>query len=699
MAFHVGCTLILTPDSFRSEPHRMQKAIEEFRPTIAQFTSIVFEMLPSPDSLLSATTSLRILLIGGSHFPLEFINSIRSSDNGTRVFNVYGVTEVSCWATCYEVEIGCSEVLIGDPIDGTTLEIDSDGQLILGGPRQCYVNGQKAEKHETGDRIERRAERGLKITGRMDRLVKHKGIRVCLDHLTEISIREHPLTYFIHFKNRNLIQFISGPTTSNDFPYTKTIELNQNSSVLVTVIRVPELPINTSGKIDENELKKICDQYFGSNGIRELKKLIEKKMNIRLEEVMDKSFVSIGINSLLAAELSIHFGKQQDEVMRKMLDDQITIRQILNSFDDFQEKETRKKSNDMIEIVQKRQPKMKWAVDLHKCIDGNMLIIRDTMLVCASHSGIIVAVNPKTGDCLWRTNCGVRFECTPILVNEEIVIGCKGRGLCFLNSKSGELLSIQEYEEGFGIRSECAFDEEFIYFTTENGYFHAVDPKNRRSVFRESIEKRGGGTSVGPLVFSDNSIFATTTSGCLVKIIKRPTFHISFTKQFGPIFSKPLILDGNSLLITSVHGVLTIVNAENGKSKDTISLDNENCFCSPMAINEHLLVATQSGKCVLLNTVPKLQISKVFQFDLPGISFVKPLKLIGSYKNSHELLMMSKNGWILFAHLRNLNQFENVTAYPISNKEVFTSPEIIENENERIVLIAGRDDYLRAFYF
>lgn len=97
-----------------------------------QLTPTVFEMLPSADSLLSATSSLRILLLGGSHFPISSINSCRSPENKTRVFNVYGVTEVSCWASYFEVEHGCSEVLIGEAIYGTQLGVDSDGQLILG---------------------------------------------------------------------------------------------------------------------------------------------------------------------------------------------------------------------------------------------------------------------------------------------------------------------------------------------------------------------------------------------------------------------------------------------------------------------------------------------------------------------------------------------------------------------------------------
>ncbi|EGT36223.1 hypothetical protein CAEBREN_12473 [Caenorhabditis brenneri] len=661
MAFHIGCKLILTPDNFRSEPHRMQNALEEFRPTFAQvpvfspffsnfrknhrniqFTATVFEMLPYPDSILSATSSLRIMLMGGSHFPLSFINSIRSPNNSTRVFNVYGVTEVSCWATYFEVEIGCSEVLIGDVIDGSTIEIDSNGQLILGGQRQCYVNGNKFEKHETGDRVKMTENGGLRIIGRMDRMVKHQGTRVCLDQLAEVALQEDPSiqsVHFIHFKHRNLLQFTTGPATSSANFHTKSIQFD-GMTLIITVIHIPNMPINSSGKVDETELKRIAEEHFSSmqTGGKPFQKLIETRLKIRLKEVMDNSFVSIGVNSLIAAELSSLFGSEQEFVMRKMLDNRTTIREILNSFDKPEMAiKTKRNMTKTVYVEMKKQPRMKWAVDLKKCIDGNILVVSNTLAICASHSGIVIAVNPLNGNHIWTTNCGVRFECTPVLVNQEIVIGCKKEGLYFLCLKTGGILSIQRYEDGFGIRSKCAFDGEFIYITTENGHFHAVDPQ------------------------------------------KHPFFKVSFERKFGPIFSEPLFIDENSVLVTSVHGILTILNCKTGELKDSISLTDENCFCAPLKIEEFLLVTTKSGHVILLNIQPKLQINKVFQFPLPGISFVKSPKILYTHTGINELMFISKNGWILFAKLRiagNVKEFEESTAFPISNKEVFTSAEL-----------------------
>ncbi|PIC42779.1 hypothetical protein B9Z55_009743 [Caenorhabditis nigoni] len=626
MAFHVGCRLLITPDIFRSEPHRMQKAIEQFKPTIAQFTPTVFEMLPSPDCLLSSTSSLRILLIGGSHFPLDYINSIRCSGNTTRIFNVYGVTEVSCWASYFEIEIGCEEVLIGKEVMGTTLEVDANNQLILGGPRQCYVNGNKAERHETGDLVGKTKNGELRLVGRMDRMVKHRGVRVCLDQLTELILKQQPtstqLAYSIHYKNRDIVIFVTGPSTSNDVS-SILVPLDNTTFVMVRTIHVESLPINSSGKVDEYELRRICEERFCSVSRRNMvKKLLKEKLGVDLDEVLDQSFVEIGVNSLMAAEISLYFGDDQENVTREILNNTTTIRKVLETFGTSEDPSCfieEKTDQQVIRVSKKRQPKMKWSVDLGKCIDGNILVIRNDLVVCASHSGVIVAMDPKIGRCLWRTECKVRFECAPILANRRIVIGSKSHGLFFLCLETGKILNVID----LAVRSTCASNENFIFCSTNDGYFHSIDPESFSPIFHHKIEPNGGGTSIGPIIAPDGSVFATTTSGLFSRITNHSNLHVSLQKKMGPIFSEPLFLEDNTVLVTSVNGVLTIISSDTGEEKDSKSLKNENCFCAPLKIGPNkILVATQSGKIIDLDIKPKLRISIIYRFDLPGISFI-----------------------------------------------------------------------------
>lgn len=54
--------------------------------------------------VLSANTSLRVLALGGEAFPvLSLLKSWKHKENKTSIFNLYGITEVSSWATCYKI--------------------------------------------------------------------------------------------------------------------------------------------------------------------------------------------------------------------------------------------------------------------------------------------------------------------------------------------------------------------------------------------------------------------------------------------------------------------------------------------------------------------------------------------------------------------------------------------------------------------
>lgn len=53
-------------------------------------------------TILSATSSLRILELGGEPCPSRScLYSWKDSHNRTQFYNVYGLTEVSCWATIH----------------------------------------------------------------------------------------------------------------------------------------------------------------------------------------------------------------------------------------------------------------------------------------------------------------------------------------------------------------------------------------------------------------------------------------------------------------------------------------------------------------------------------------------------------------------------------------------------------------------
>lgn len=56
------------------------------------------------EKILSESSCVKVLVLGGEAFPVDLIRRNWNLKNKTRIFNIYGITEVSCWATCAEVD-------------------------------------------------------------------------------------------------------------------------------------------------------------------------------------------------------------------------------------------------------------------------------------------------------------------------------------------------------------------------------------------------------------------------------------------------------------------------------------------------------------------------------------------------------------------------------------------------------------------
>ncbi|GMR43577.1 hypothetical protein PMAYCL1PPCAC_13772, partial [Pristionchus mayeri] len=69
---------------------------------------------------------------------LHLINSVRHSDCPTRIFDVYGITEVSDWATVVEVHDRAITITLGEPIDDTEITVDHKRRILIGGSRRRY---------------------------------------------------------------------------------------------------------------------------------------------------------------------------------------------------------------------------------------------------------------------------------------------------------------------------------------------------------------------------------------------------------------------------------------------------------------------------------------------------------------------------------------------------------------------------------
>lgn len=136
-----GASLLIAPD--RTEilfPENNQNSITFWQTTPSRF--LQFSNSDIRNKILSANSTLKILALGGE--PLNSIKRLRElkhSDNKTKIYTLYGVTEMSCWACVAELDLNTAsdnEVPLGNCLSETQVIVDKlkenqhTGKIVLG---------------------------------------------------------------------------------------------------------------------------------------------------------------------------------------------------------------------------------------------------------------------------------------------------------------------------------------------------------------------------------------------------------------------------------------------------------------------------------------------------------------------------------------------------------------------------------------
>ncbi|XP_033821595.2 beta-alanine-activating enzyme isoform X1 [Periophthalmus magnuspinnatus] len=307
MALTSGAKLLIVPALLKRMPKRLtQLLFKSHKTTIFQATPSLFSRFgPSilKEDVLSASSSLRILLLGGESCPTpKQLADWKHKDNKTDIYNIYGITEVSCWACCYRIterelqSRQTSPVPLGVQLSGTKVEVrdehgvvikEGDGQVFIGGEhRVCLLDDEdtlvSGTMRATGDWVKLKNGQ-MHFLGRRDRMIKRHGQRLSLDEVQQLILMV-PLVEACAvdiYENHRLIAFIvmsksEGSKVSPIVVCDATVkeeqeggagdmgriileELSQSLahfSVPDTVVIVPEIPLTAHGKVDMKALIK-----------------------------------------------------------------------------------------------------------------------------------------------------------------------------------------------------------------------------------------------------------------------------------------------------------------------------------------------------------------------------------------------------------------------------------------------------------
>ncbi|XP_012721863.2 beta-alanine-activating enzyme [Fundulus heteroclitus] len=297
LALSSGAQLLMVPAVIKKMPSRLaQLLFKDHRTTVLQVTPTLlmrFGRRILKQDVLSSTSSLRVLALGGEACPSPAqLRSWRHEDNKTCLYNIYGITEVSCWASCCRIPepLTASSVALGTPLMDTVVEVrdedgcvvtQGEGQVFIGGEdRVCLLDGEDTvvpgTMRATGDWVNVK-DAELHYLGRKDRMVKRNGKRLNLDSVQQLILslpRVEACAVGLH-EGVRLLAFVvastseardhQGEADGADGDLQRSV-LKQLSPLVPshcipdTVVLVPALSLTPHGKADMKALMRIYEK-------------------------------------------------------------------------------------------------------------------------------------------------------------------------------------------------------------------------------------------------------------------------------------------------------------------------------------------------------------------------------------------------------------------------------------------------------
>uniref|UniRef100_A0A915BNA9 AMP-dependent synthetase/ligase domain-containing protein n=1 Tax=Parascaris univalens TaxID=6257 RepID=A0A915BNA9_PARUN len=631
LALSIGSELLIVSDSLRSRPAMLANVLLKFHASFVQMTPSLLKLLPHSAlvKIFDEKSVLRILLLGGEAFPSKFLSHYISEGTRVNIFNVYGVTEVSCWASCRQWKSGEDEVDIGDPLLDTTFRVDSAGQLLIGGQRRCFLDGQLAEEWTpTGDVVERRCSGKLFWKGRCDDQIKVNGIRVNLTEIVNAVERVDGVysAIAIGWRNKAVVLFVKGQHADIANNLRKQIPPKWFPHAIVPL---SEWPLNRHGKVDRDALLKIFEQQ---NSLTKREDIASVLANYGIDTIKHQTatFHSLGLTSLYATELMFkleHLLKEPNfSLLPFLLSETSTVGDLLGllHLDGALSSDDRSECFETITEISPLkgiyESSLIWEWDSLKCIDATP-IVHEGRVFIGSHSGRFVSINIIDGHKNWEIRLPNRIEATAALQYGIIAVGCYDHFVYFIDQRNGTI--VWSFETGDIIKATPTFVAEGECIVASHDHFaYLLDYNNRTKRWQLQCD---GGILAKPTLLHNFAIIASLSGKLICASLKAgiPSWEVHVG---SPLFASIcLVEEGRNFIVADVRGNVSLRDCFTGSEIESFAV-NESIFAVPQIINSSMgVLLTQCGSVIFFH-IQSFSIYKCLR--IKSSSFVRPPVLI-----------------------------------------------------------------------
>lgn len=582
-------------------------------------------------------TQLRILVFGGEPFPSKILTYERS----LKIFNIYGITEISCWATIYEVQDD-NEVFIGKPLDETFLKICNEGkevqegfgELVLGSKtRHCYVNNEikKVDWRFTGDLVMKNS-KGIKYIGRNDSKIKRLGHQIFLYECERKIFNEMGLTckYVWHAEECKLLLFISIPLNDLgnrikilDKLRLKLLRLLSKEEFPDFIDIISTFPVTQNGKLDIGTLIEI----YKRNNEKERKKqpsevilmTIAKYLGHSLKTITNLkncTFENLGGNSILYILLT----NELKDILEYNLPSEFhslllngSLENCMHFLDNFQNLENQKRKISKVEDLEIDTKRAKypdgveivWKFNLFGCVDATPLLFERHGRVyvgVGSFSNFFVILDALTGETKFLKqfpdSIGSEAAISPCL--NYLYFGCFDGNLYCINLEDYSVAWSYETEKSIKCKPGFCLNDKAIVFGSYDKHIHCIKVENGDFIWKTLIQESI--IAVPILHKKRKEIIVTTLSGSCLSISEETGGIMWQIKLKYPIFGTPVLIE-NKLISCDVIGNVYFIDIESGSKLSETKVDGE-IYSSIKCSNNHFIIASTKGivsKCKLIN--------------------------------------------------------------------------------------------------
>ncbi|XP_066241659.1 beta-alanine-activating enzyme isoform X2 [Saccopteryx leptura] len=610
VALSSGASLLIVPTSVKVLPSKLAAVLfSHHRVTILQATPTLLRRFGSQlikSAVLSASTSLRVLALGGEAFPsLAVLKSWREVGNRTQIFNIYGITEVSSWATFYRIPekslnstFKCElPVQLGFPLLGTVVEVrdtngfriqEGNGQVFLGGRnRVCFLDGEMTvplgTMRATGD-FATVKDGELYFLGRKDSQIKRHGKRLNIE-LVQQSILS-PSEDSLEVPDESLF-LRSGGDSFKSVRLLNEIETLVGTSVpgLLEVIlsrSILEIYNHTLHTVFPGEdltFSKTCatKRKFSDINQEETsgKPLHQKSvMPLNLDNERN-AFMALSRGSQILSLNTTRFLTKLGHCPSAYSSD-LTSQTNIQKVKSLHPPALTGKSEDStwVERTEDGSPvtgaeavglHVRWRSDTGKCVDASPLVVipaddkPSATVYIGSHSHRMMAIDLYSGKVKWQQILGDRIESSACVskCGNFIVVGCYNGLVYVLKSNNGEKYWMFTTEDA--VKSSATVDPTtgLLYFGSHDQHAYALDIYEKKCVWKL---KCGGAIFSSPcLNLIPHHLYFATLGGLLLAVNPATGTRVWKHSCGKPLFSSPQCclqyvcigcVDGNLLCFT-----------------------------------------------------------------------------------------------------------------------------------------------------